>query len=118
EGARPLNSTLLDPGKHDWIVYRDLAADVSTLEVTNDHGVHRLDDIDLEVLRRRIERYSSHADDFHSVKGETETVRELKRGDWHVRVETRVVLASTAVSFRLHADLDAYEGDTRFYCRS
>lgn len=118
EGARPLSRTLLEPSRHDWMVYRDLASDVSTQEVTNDHGAYRLDDIDLEVRSKRIERYSSHADDFHSAKGETETVRELKRGDWHIRVETRVVLASSAASFRLHADLDAYEGNARCFCRS
>src|SRR5690606_17376484 len=68
EAARPLSRTLLEPSRHDWMVYRDLASDVSTQEVTNDHGAYRLDDIDLEVRSKRIERYSSHADDFHSAK--------------------------------------------------
>jgi putative CocE/NonD family hydrolase len=118
EGAPPLNRTLVEPEHHNWRVIRDLAKDESTLEVTNDKGVYRLDDIDLEVQHKTVERYTYQADDFESVRGETNTIRGFKRGDWSVRTETRTVLTSSATHFHIFADLDAYEDDKRVYCQS
>ncbi len=118
EGAPPLHRTLIEPEHHNWRVIRDLAQDESTLEVINDKGVYRLDDIDLEVQHYTVERYTYQADDFESMKGETQTIRGFKRGTWVVRTETRTVLTSSATHFHLFADLDAYEGDTRIYCKS
>jgi len=40
------------------------------------------------------------------------------RGDWKVETVTRTVLTCTATDFRLHAQLDAYEGDERVYADS
>jgi putative CocE/NonD family hydrolase len=117
-GAPPCRRTMIEPPHHNWLVHRDLASDTSTLEVINDSGTYVLDEIGLEVRSKRVERYSSRADDFQSVRGETESVRELKRGDWHVKTITHTVLTSSETTFRLRADLDAYEGSTRRYCRS
>ena len=118
EGAPPLNRTLIEPEHHNWRVIRDLAKDESTLEVTNDKGVYRLDDIDLEVQHKTVERYTYQSDDFESMRGETFTIRGFKRGDWSARTETRTVLTSSATHFHILADLDAFEGDKRIYCRS
>lgn len=118
EGAPPLNRTLIGPEHHNWRVIRDLAQDESTLEVTNDKGVYRLDDIDLEVQHKTVERYTYQADNFESVRGETKTIRGFKRGKWSVRTETRTVLTSSATHFHIFADLDAYEDDKRVYCQS
>lgn len=118
EGAPPLPRTLIEPEHHNWRVIRDLAKDESTLEVTNDKGVYRLDEIDLEVQNKSVERYTYQADDFESVRGETQTILGFKRGNWEVRTETRTVLTSSATHFHLLADLDAYQGDKRVYCQS
>ncbi|GJL61037.1 MAG: peptidase S15 [Nitrospirales bacterium] len=118
EGARPLAKTLIEPEHHNWRVIRDLAKDKSTLEVINDKGVYRLDDIDLEVQNKTVETYTYQADDFSSVKGETWCVRGFKRKDWAVKTITRTVLTSSPTHFHLLADLDAYEGEKRVYCQS
>jgi hypothetical protein len=118
EGARPLNRTLLKPEHHNWRVIRDLAKDESTLEVINDKGIYRLDDIDLEVAHTTVERYVYQANNFASVRGETHTTRGFKRGDWSVRTVTRTVLTSSSTHFHILADLDAYEGDKRVHCQS
>ena len=118
EGAPPLRRTMIEPEHHNWRVIRDLAEDESTLEVINDKGVYRLDDIDLEVRHKTVERYTYQADDFESVRGETFSIRGFKRGNWTVRTETRTVLTSSATHFQILADLDAYEGDKRIYCKS
>ncbi|MGY1844710.1 CocE/NonD family hydrolase [Modestobacter sp. SYSU DS0875] len=113
EGAEPITVTNVQPGEHRWQVTRDLIGYESALEVVNDLGTVRFDDIDLEVTRRAEERYSSVGDDVGSVGGETTWRLAFQRGDWLVRTVTRTVLTSTATDFCLHAELDAYEGDRR-----
>jgi hypothetical protein len=39
----------------------------------------------------------------------------LRRGDWHVRVETRSVMTADAKSFRVTNYVDAYEGAVRIF---
>ena len=113
---------MLAPEHHSWKVHRDLATDESVLEVINDTGTWRLDDIGLSVESRGQEWYASRGDDFGSVRGETLWRRALWRRDWGVRTVTRTVLTSTAGEFHIRADLDAYEtdaeGERRIFCRS
>ncbi|MDI5983725.1 CocE/NonD family hydrolase [Halomonas sp. M4R5S39] len=118
EGAAPLAKTLLQPTQETWQVIRDLANDRTTLEVVNDEGRYRLDDIDLEIAARVTERYSYAYGNYDSVSGWTEWRRSFKRGDWEVRTLTRTLMTSDADSFRLRATLDAWEGDTRIYART
>ena len=118
EGAPPLPSRVVETGRHNWLVHRDLAQDRSTLEVINDNGIRHLEDVDLEIENRTFEWYASEADDFASPRGETRLVRGLRRGGWHVRTQTRTVLTSTPAEFRISAELDAYEDDERVFCRT
>jgi len=118
EAAAPIAITRLEPGHHNWYVHRDLAEDLSTLEVINDNGCIRLEDSGLEVRTRAVETYRSRSDDFTSLEGTTRWERSLKRGDWEIATLTRTVLTSDADAFHLHATLDAYEGERRIYCRS
>ncbi|PHQ26139.1 hypothetical protein CLH62_00580 [Marinobacter guineae] len=41
--------TLIEPAHHNWLVHRDLAEDLSILEVIKDNGCYRIEEIDLEV---------------------------------------------------------------------
>ncbi|MGI9328744.1 MAG: CocE/NonD family hydrolase C-terminal non-catalytic domain-containing protein, partial [Pseudomonadales bacterium] len=118
EGAEPTPRRYLEPGHHNWIIHRDLATDESTLEVINDNGIVKLEEIDLEVENRALEWYTLRGDDFLSLKGETHLTRGLRRGDWSVRTVAHTVLTSSATSFRIRADLDAFEGDTRVFSRN
>jgi hypothetical protein len=45
-------------------------------------------------------------------------VREFSRGRWSVRTVTRTVLTADAEVFRVRAELDAYEGDTRIFANN
>jgi uncharacterized protein len=118
EGTEPVPVTHVEPGEHRWEVTRDLVDYESALEVVNDLGVVRFEDIDLEVARRADERYSCVGDDFESIRGETRWVMRFSRGDWKVETVTRTVLTSTPTDFRLHAQLDAYEGERRLVSRN
>jgi putative CocE/NonD family hydrolase len=118
EVARAVAATPLVPGRQRWAVTRDLVDYTSALEVVKDLGVVRFDDIDLELARRADERYSWVADDVGSVRGEVTWTMGFARGDWAVETRTRTVLTSTPTDFRLHAQLDAYEGDERVFAHS
>ena len=121
--APGLETTLMEPGEHHWRVSRDLATDVSTLEVVNDQGTFRLDETGTVIRRSTKEWYSFKWNEVNSVRGETQTVRRLERDDWRVEVTTRTVLTSTPTDFVVTAQLDAYElddqrGGTRVYSQN
>lgn len=118
EGAPPLRKTVIESEHHNWRVIRDLATDESVLEVINDGGCVRFEDIDLEVTSAGRERYCSVGDEFDSARGEISWVRVFRRRDWHAETRTRTVLTSTAEHFHLYADLDAFEGDKRVFSKS
>ncbi|WP_214370996.1 CocE/NonD family hydrolase [Pseudonocardia sp. H11422] len=118
EGAPPIPTTQLGPGEQAWNVSRDLIGYRSTLEIVKDGGVLRYDDIDLTAARRVVERYSSIADDFTSVRGDVEWRMTFRRGDWSTCVATRSELGCTPTTFEVHAQLDAFEGDHRVFSRN
>ncbi|NWO10855.1 CocE/NonD family hydrolase [Chromohalobacter salexigens] len=118
EAAPPLAKTLVQPSQETWRVIRDLANDQTTLEVINDEGTFRLDDIDLELSVRITERYTYAYGNYDSISGWTQWERSFRRGDWMVRSVTRTLMTSTAESFRVRATLDAYEDDSRVFAKS
>ena len=116
EGAQPIPVTQLQSGEERWTVSRNLVNYCSMLEVIKDLGMLHFDDIDLDVSKRSVERYSGTGDDPTSVRGETQSTMSFARGDWRVQTITRTVLTSTPTDFHLHAQLDAYEGSQRVHC--
>ena len=118
EAAPPLRVSLIKPEHHNWRVVRDLARDISTLEVINDDGVQLINEIGLTIGRSAKEWYTYQGDDFNSVKGETLCERSFCRGSWSVRTVTRTVLTSSEKDFFLCAELDAYEGDKRVFSKN
>jgi uncharacterized protein len=118
EVAAPVETEMLEPRRYDWRVIRDLARDESTLEVIKDEGAYRFTDNDLVVDHTTVERYSQRANDFTSARGETELTRRLSRDGWSVKTVTRTVLTCDETHFRLRADLDAFEGEKRVFCRT
>jgi uncharacterized protein len=115
ETAEALPRELRVPERHSWRVHRDLALHSSELEVIKDNGAWYIPEIDLDVRAVTNEWYRSRGNDVASVEGETETVREFRRGDWHVVVRTRTRLTASPTHFRVLAELDAWEGDKRVF---
>ena len=114
-GAPASPTTLIQPRDYGWTVIRDLAADHSTLEVKKDEGAFSLDDLALTMRIRTTEWYSHTGNQYGTVRGETEALRGLTRGDWSVSVRTRTVLTSDRDCFHLRAEMDGYEGDRRVH---
>ncbi|UGT59806.1 CocE/NonD family hydrolase [Nocardia asteroides] len=109
ETAPEAPATRLRPGRHHWKVERDLASGVSTLEIEDDQGTIRLDDVGTVVRRATTEWFSFRGNDVGSVRGETRTVRRLERDEWRTEVTTSTILRCDATAFVIDAQLDAYE---------
>jgi len=118
EAGPPLAVTAIHPTQEEWTVRRDLARDLSHLEVVNDEGTIRLDDIDLTIAAKVTERYTYADADHTSVRGWCEWVRSFQRGDWSVRTVTHTLLTCDRTHFRIRATLDAYEGEDRVFART
>ncbi|MBA2780740.1 CocE/NonD family hydrolase [Billgrantia kenyensis] len=118
EEAPPIKVQNYAASDHNWLLHRDLATKESTLEVINDQGHFRIEDIGTEVRRSTREWYSTFNDDFTSARGETYTERSFKRDDWNVEVYTRTVLTCDEGHFFIHAQLDAYEDDYRVFSKN
>jgi putative CocE/NonD family hydrolase len=117
EAARGTEITLLAPEDHRWTVIRDLANDVSTLEVVIDDGMARFEDHGMVAGSAITERYSYSRGEYESFRGEVRATWRLRRGPWAIHTETRTVLTSDVQNFYIHATLDAYENDRRFAAR-
>jgi hypothetical protein len=102
----------------EWVVRRDLARDVTRLEVIKDEGRVRYGDIGLDLDSETRESYGYRRGDFDSVKGEVTTTSTLRRGRWKVRTDNRTVLTSNRNQFRIYATLDAFENDRRVFAET
>lgn len=118
QSAPPLDIKLLEPSEHNWLLHRDLATKASTLEVINNQGRFRINDIGTEIHRSAREYYRTVDDDFTSARGETITESCFKRGDWNTEVYTRTTLSCTVDNFIIHAQLDAYENEYRVFSKN
>ena len=103
----------IEPDEHDWSISRNLADLTGKLEVVKDLGVVRFEDIDLDLTRRAVERYTFADGDMNSVRGETIWHMGFEREGWNIQTRTKTVLTSTVDAFHIYAELDAYENDSR-----
>lgn len=118
ETAASPPTTLLAPAKREWTVIRNLATNEVTLDVVNNDARYRLDDVDLTVRKDVDERFTYRSNRYDTLQAQVTATRGLRRGEWKVRTVTRTVLTSTRTHFRIHATLDAYEGDARVFAKS
>jgi hypothetical protein len=114
----PAHTVLRTPWRGRRVVERDVASGGARVVSARDRGMIRLDAIDLT--------HEGWGEDVHTVRdGDPLSARiatrrrvGYRRGDWSVRIETRMDLTSDRESFRLQADLDAFEGASRVFSRS
>ena len=118
DGAIPIDKSVLRAPDRSWTVTRDLAKNLTSLDVSKDDGLYHLDGINWTVGKRIEEHYSHYNNDFESLKGETRTECQFQRGNRQLRAVTRTILTSTKDEFKIIADLDAYDGKKRVYSQS
>lgn len=110
---------ILRPGKdNNRIIRRDARTSETVVSMPRDSGRSHLEDIDLEVDETGSVNYSIVEGDPLSARAWTDFSMERRRGDWHIRSETKICMSSTVDDFRLEAGLDAFEGDERIFHES
>lgn len=118
EGCEPPEVTQLTEPEQAWTVSRNLVDYHSALDIVKDRGLQRFEENGIEVGLRACEKYTSVADDFGSVRGESAWTMRFRRPDWDVRVETRTILTSDDTAFHVDATLDGYENGRRVFSRT
>ncbi|MBM3521733.1 MAG: CocE/NonD family hydrolase [Alphaproteobacteria bacterium] len=110
---KPLAVTTLRAGGERRLITRDVSTSLSHIEVGDDQGLKRFDDIDLTMSSATQARYTIHPDAPASARAEVGWTMAMARGPWSIETRTRTVMTSTQTTFRLRATLDAFEGDAR-----
>ncbi|MFF7340477.1 CocE/NonD family hydrolase [Streptomyces sp. NPDC008163] len=118
EGCAPPEVSRLTEPEQAWNVSRNLVDYRSVLDIVKDRGIQRFEENGIEVGLRACEKYTSVADDFGSVSGESAWTMRFRRTDWDVRVETRTLLTSDDTAFHVDATLDGYEDGRRVFSRT
>lgn len=118
EAAEPFRKTALSQGFRKRTVHTDMGTGETVVEVNDDSGRNRYDDIDLEAQARSTERYSVREDDPLAATAEVTWTWTFERKDWRIRTESRTHMSCTKRNFILHASLAAYEDDDKVFERS
>ncbi len=124
EQGPSLSHTRLRPARFRRTIERDLATDEVVHVVEGDGGefegasLARVDDIDLELGTQVSRRYTIREHDPTSARAEVRQQTELRRGEWRVRVESRVEVSFGRSGLRVRAELRAWDGDDLFVERS
>jgi putative CocE/NonD family hydrolase len=99
-------------------VETNVAKGETIVTMVKDAGATRLLDIDLAVDTDAVETYRIRHDDPASAEGMTRYRQKLGRGDWQIETRTTTSLKLTATQFLVSAELEAFEGGERIFCRN
>jgi len=113
EPPEALRFTTLMPAHDERRVVRDIGSGESIVEIVEDQGTRRFEDIDLTLTCRSDARYTILPDDPLSARAEVGWSLAMSRGGWAIHTRTRTVMTSTRTAFVLRAELDAFEGERR-----
>ena len=114
----PEARTTIREGSRERTVLRDNLVGHTRYTMADDDGRVRIDAIDLEVASSKWHQYRVADDDPLSAEIEAVWTKEMGRGDWQISTRTRILMTATGDSFRLTAELDAWEGGQRVYTRN
>jgi hypothetical protein len=106
------------PDRTSECVTSDLTNGTAVFTTDEDHGRYTIDAIDFTSDHAKKERFHIGEADPTSATIDIANSRNMSRGDWNVRTETRTVMRATATEFIVEATLDAYEGDIRVVSRN
>ncbi len=117
EAEAPWQIRTLREDSHVRRIETDMTTGTVTLVIEDDFG--KREDLDHGMIGGTIarERWSIHPDDPLSARGWCHWTDERARGDWQLRTETTCEMWADATDFHLHAEIEAFEGDTQVHHR-
>jgi uncharacterized protein len=105
------------PSRNRFIV-RDVAQGSLEIRDLIDSGRTLLIGRNLEMYGSNDDVYTIVEDDPLSARIRCNRITGLRRGAWHVRIETSSTMSAGAEQFHVSNVLDAYEGNTRVFTRT
>ena len=118
EAAEAFRKTALSTGFRNRVVHTNMGTGETVVEVRDDSGRNRYDEIDLEAQARSTERYSVREDDPLAASAEVTWTWDFERADWRIRTESRTEMTCTRHDFIVRATLKAFEGESKVFERS
>jgi uncharacterized protein len=118
EGAPPLVTTVLRPGKIERSVRRDIATGEVEFAIRRDDGRIRQEATGTVLELSKSHNYRIRDDDPLSAVSEVAITLKLEREDWSPEIRSRCVLSATRDAFQVKTDLDVFNGNERVHCRS
>ena len=118
ESAPGLKTTVLEPGRSERLLARDMADGSVCLDHLEDGGLSRLDDIDLTLRRSARETFRIREGDPLSASTEMRRVFEIGRGRLRLATDERLKVTCDDEAFIVSAVMEAYEGEVLLFSRS
>ena len=116
--APPPDMTVLVPASSSRRVERDVASGEQVMRVIEDHGASRLEAIDMECADGACCEFAITRGDPLSARALWHWWSRRRRGDWEVSVGVRMEVRSSADTWHVVSDLEAFEGNRRVFSRS
>jgi hypothetical protein len=113
-----MQRTVQRPSTGARSINRDIMTGEFVSIVDDDYGRTRIEATGIEQENTRYTEYSITEGDPLSATMETRWTIGIGRGDWQTRTVTRAVMTSTNETFRIRAELDAYESEERIMSRN
>lgn len=117
EGAAPMTTTSLRPGRDARTISRDVETGIVSLDILKDAGRTQFSHNDIEAESITTERFSIHDSDPTSACAEYTCDYNIGRGHWQTRTRGHLRMTSTLDDFIVTAQLEAFENDHRVFER-
>lgn len=111
ETGLPADITQVTPGRWERTIRTDVMTGETVVTNINDPGLVRLNNLDLAFRMAGEDVVGITEGDPLSCWADNRRTSEQHRGDWHIRLEGRIRLVSSATDFRLTGTFEAYEND-------
>ena len=110
--------TEIEPASSGRVVTRDLATGEWVINLVEEGGVWRFDDIDLEVAEGIRVEYRIRDGDPLSARGCWRLHSRRKREGWDIEVRSQMAVSATLDSFQVDTTLDALDEGETFFSRT
>jgi uncharacterized protein len=118
EAAAPIARTIQKSGGRKRLIHTDPLRQETVIEITDNAGRYRMDNIDWEVESYSTERYRLVEGDPLSASAEVTWTWIFQRGDWRMSTQTRTLVTCTETEFVVASTVDAFDGEARVFSRS
>ncbi len=117
EQGPPMAKTVVEPPSFHRIIERDVGKGTVTVRAEENDGSAIIGDTGVEIGRWVKETIRITEGDPLSAETEMGSVFTYAKGAWNTKVHGRCRLRATKDTWLLSADLDAWEGDRKIFCR-